>query len=102
MPVFQDPKDLRPGDIQEMYPFGERCPNLRGHSAHCWQVAVNLDSLALAEPDVETLRCNGHGRCGKQGLHLCEGTNYPTNCSSNLDHEGDCSDDIWGQFTPSD
>lgn len=95
MPVFQDPKDVRPGDIQEMYPFGERCPNPRGHVAHVWYVPV-------PGTNAQPLQCNGHGRCGKQGLYLCENINYPTNCSSDLDHEGDCSDDIWGQFTPSD
>lgn len=94
MPVYEDPRDIRPDQAQEVYPFGERCLNKRGHLPHEWE---------LTTPDgVLVLSCKGHTYCGKTGFIDSEEDQYRTTCGRVLDHDDRCVDDIWGEFTPVD
>lgn len=90
MAVHQDPRDIKPEDFQEQYPFGERCPNPRGHSAHRWFTFDVSDAML----------CQGHTRCGKPGEVYSQGEPFDIRCCLPLDHDDLCRDEIWGPFHP--
>lgn len=105
MPVHEDPKDIRPEDVQEIYPFGERCPDPIGHRAHYWRVLPGLGKLVFPLPEVDvqydnvrTLHCNGHDRCGVKGWVAIDTVTYPTTCHLTQHHDEAHKDEIWGEF----
>lgn len=106
MAVHQDPRDIKPEDFQDQYPFGERCSNPRGHSAHVWCVAAIPTYFVFpvvdepSGPKVISLSCNGHTRCGKPGEVYSQGEPFDTLCYLTQDHDDLCRDEIWGPFRP--